>query len=49
MKAFNFFIPTQIRFGVGRLKELKEFAPTYGQKCLLVSRPLNGSLKETYS
>lgn len=49
MKAFNFFVPTQIRFGVGRLKELKEFAPTYGQKCLLVSRPLNGSLKETYS
>lgn len=49
MKVYNFFVPTQIRFGVGRLKELKEFAPTYGQKCLLVSRPLNGSLKETYS
>ncbi|MGI9541521.1 MAG: iron-containing alcohol dehydrogenase [Flavobacteriaceae bacterium] len=49
MKAFNFFVPTQIRFGVGRLKELKELATTYGQKCLLVSRPLNGSLKEIYS
>ena len=49
MKTFNFFVPTQIRFGVGRLKELEELASSYGQKCLLVSRPLDGSLKETYS
>ena len=48
MNSFNFFVPTQIRFGRGRLKELKDILPLYGKKCLMVSRPLNGSLKETF-
>jgi alcohol dehydrogenase class IV len=46
--SFNFFTPTQLLFGSGRLEELKEVAPKYGSKCLLVSRPLEGSLKITY-
>jgi len=48
MNSFNFFVPTQIRFGTGRRKELKDILPFYGKKCLMVSRPLNGSLKETF-
>ncbi len=47
-QSFNFFTPTQLLFGFGRLKELKDIAPKYGSKCLLVSRPLEGSLKFTY-
>ena len=46
--SFNFFTPTQLIFGSGRLEELKEVAPKYGSKCLLVCRPLKGSLKLTY-
>ena len=46
--SFNFFTPTQLIFGPGRLEELKEVAPKYGSKCLLVCRPLEGSLKLTY-
>lgn len=48
MNSFNFFVPTQIRFGTGRRKELKDILPFYGKKCLMVSRPLNGSLKNIF-
>jgi len=48
MKNFNFYMPTQIRFGKGRINELKEIIPSYGRKCLIVSRPVNGSLKKLY-
>ena len=41
-------MPTQIRFGKGRINELKEILPSYGKKCLIVSRPVNGSLKKLY-
>ena len=46
--SFNFFTPTKLIFGPGKLNDLKEIAPSYGQKCLLVSRPKKGSLKNTY-
>ena len=45
---FNFFTPTKLIFGPGKLNDLKEIAPNYGQKCLIVSRPKKGSLKNTY-
>jgi len=48
MKNFNFYMPTQIRFGKGRINELKEIIPSYGKKCLIISRPFNGSLKKLY-
>ncbi len=48
MKNFNFYMPTQIRFGKGRINELKEILPSFGEKCLIVSRPVNGSLKTLY-
>jgi len=41
-------MPTQIRFGKGRINELKEIIPSYGKKCLIISRPFNGSLKKLY-
>ncbi|MAC62297.1 MAG: alcohol dehydrogenase [Flavobacteriaceae bacterium] len=46
--SFNFFTPTKLIFGPGKLNDLKEIAPNYGQKCLIVSRPKKGSLKNTY-
>ena len=38
--SFNFFTPTQLIFGSGRLEELKEVVPKYGIKSLLFCRPL---------
>jgi predicted nucleic acid-binding Zn ribbon protein len=48
MKSFNFFMPTQIRFGTGRINDLKEVLPPVGKRCLVVSRPIQGSQKKTY-
>jgi len=48
MNSFNFFMPSQIRFGAGRITELNEISKNLGKKCLMVSRPINGSQKETY-
>lgn len=41
-------MPSQIRFGTGRIKELAAISSGFGSKCLMVSRPINGSQKETY-
>lgn len=41
-------MPSQIRFGAGRITELNEISKTLGKRCLMVSRPVNGSQKETY-
>lgn len=41
-------MPSRIRFGVGKINELKNVLPPLGKKCLIVSRPQNGSLKSTY-
>ena len=46
--SFDFFTPTQIIFGPGKLENIKEIVKVYGKKCLLVSRPKSGSLKTTY-
>jgi len=37
MHSFNFFTPTQIRFGVGRIKEVGDVISGYGKKCLMVT------------
>ena len=41
-------MPTQIRFGTGRINDLKEVLPPVGKRCLVVSRPIQGSQKKTY-
>ncbi|MGC9522927.1 MAG: iron-containing alcohol dehydrogenase [Anaerolineae bacterium] len=49
MKQFNYFQPTEIRFGRGRLAEVGEVVAQYGKRCLLVtvatdSAPVFGEL-----
>ncbi len=42
MSAFDWFQPTELRFGEGRLAEVGEVAAHHGSRCLLVSRPARG-------
>lgn len=39
MKEFNYFQPTEIRFGSGRLSEVGQAVSRWGKRCLLVSVP----------
>ncbi len=41
MKTFNYFQPTDIRFGYGRVKEIGDIVAQFGKRCLLVSRPVS--------
>lgn len=40
MKPFNYFQPTEIRYGAGRLNEVGEVVARYGTRCLLVTVPV---------
>jgi len=42
MKGFDWFQPTELRFGEGRLAEVGEVVSRFGRRCLLVSRPQRG-------
>jgi alcohol dehydrogenase YqhD (iron-dependent ADH family) len=37
MKNFNYYQPTEIVFGRGRIKEVGEIVAKYGKRCLLVT------------
>jgi len=37
MKSFNYYQPSEIRFGTGRLKEVGEVVSKYGRRCLVVT------------
>lgn len=37
MRNFNYYQPTEIRFGCGRVNEVGEAAAKYGKRCLLVT------------
>lgn len=39
MKAFNYFQPTEIVFGSGRIQEIGKIAARFGKNCLLVTVP----------
>jgi alcohol dehydrogenase class IV len=39
MKPFNYFQPTDVRFGEGRVAEVGDVVAQYGKSCLLVSEP----------
>jgi len=39
MRDFNYFQPTDIRFGRGRLREIGEVVSQWGKRCLLVTVP----------
>lgn len=49
MKDFNFHQTTEIRFGLGRVRELGQIAIKYGKRALLVTTPATiPALKEQY-
>jgi alcohol dehydrogenase class IV len=48
MKDFNYYQPTEIRFGRGRLNEIGEIAAKYGKRCLLVTVPSFPALKPVF-
>jgi alcohol dehydrogenase class IV len=39
MKEFNYFQPTEICFGAGRIKEVGEIVARFGKRCVLVTVP----------
>ncbi len=39
MRDFNYYQPTEIRFGPGRVEEIGEIVSNFGRRCLVVSRP----------
>lgn len=45
MNQFNYFQPTEIRFGCGRLVEVGEVAARFGKRCLVVTTPAFPALK----
>jgi alcohol dehydrogenase class IV len=40
MKEFNYYQPTEIRFGPGRIREVGEVVSRFGRRCLLVTVPV---------
>jgi len=40
MKSFDYYQPTDIRFGWGRVKEVGDIVAQFGEKCLLVTVPV---------
>ncbi len=49
MKKFNYFQPTEIVFGNGRIEELGEIALKFGKKCLLVTTPPVPAVEPMYN
>ncbi|UCC21955.1 MAG: iron-containing alcohol dehydrogenase [Planctomycetota bacterium] len=48
MKNFNYYQPTEIRFGCGRLSEAGEVAAKLGKRCLLVTVPAFAALEPVF-
>ncbi len=48
MRNFNYFQPTEILYGPGRVNELGELAKRFGKKCLLVTTPTIPALEPMY-
>jgi len=40
MRDFNYYQPTEIRFGCGRVKEIGEVVSLFGRRCLIVTVPV---------
>lgn len=49
MNPFNYFQPTEIIFGSGRIEEIGEVVSRFGKRCLLVTTPQSSSLGETFT
>ncbi len=48
MKNFNYYQPTEIIYGEGRINELGGIVKKYGNKCLLVTTPAFPAVEEQY-
>ncbi|MHC4148134.1 MAG: iron-containing alcohol dehydrogenase [Planctomycetota bacterium] len=48
MKNFNYFQPTEIRFGCGRISEVGEVVARFGKRCLLVTVPAFAALEPAF-
>jgi len=48
MENFNYYQPTGIRFGCGRINEVGEVVAKYGKRCLLVTVPAFAALEPVY-
>jgi alcohol dehydrogenase class IV len=48
MKSFQYFQPTEIRFGAGRVAEVGEAVRRFGNRCLLVTDSQSGPLGSLY-
>jgi len=48
MRSFNYFQPTEIVFGTGRLKEIGAIARKFGTRCLLVTGKKSGAAAPLY-
>ena len=48
MKAFDYFQPTEIRFGPGRAREVGEAVSRFGRRCLLVTTPSTAAVKPAF-
>ncbi len=48
MKAFNYQHSGEIIFGNGRISKVGSIVSRYGQRCLIVSGPHNGALRDLY-
>lgn len=49
MKQFNYYQPTEIIYGEGRISELGEITKKYGKKCLLVTTPVFPAVESQYA
>ncbi|MHC4423595.1 MAG: iron-containing alcohol dehydrogenase [Planctomycetota bacterium] len=45
MKDFNYYQPTEIRFGAGRVSEVGEVVARFGKRCLLVTVPVFAAIE----
>ncbi|MCP4726741.1 MAG: iron-containing alcohol dehydrogenase [bacterium] len=48
MENFNYFQPTEIRFGAGRVNEIGEIVARYGKNVLMVTTPSTPDLQPIY-
>jgi alcohol dehydrogenase YqhD (iron-dependent ADH family) len=48
LKAFNYQHSGEIIFGNGRISKVGSIVSRYGQRCLIVSGPNNGALRDLY-
>lgn len=48
MKAFNYYQPTRLIFGCGKIKEVGKIVSSMGRHCLLVTTPGSQAMKSLY-